>query len=168
MSETKPTTSDDQTASSEPRLAEQETHLATNPAGTESSTDEKPTTYTDMASNAASTAASSTTAAASGVKDSVFSMFGGGAKKETKAEDDDTANDRSGSAKAQKEKEDGDVGYICSGFWLALVQTYLSMDAMLTTTSTTGGKSRRRRGRRPIRACRTSHPDRRDQDQRGG
>lgn len=108
MSETKPTTSDDQTASSEPRLAEQETHLATNPAGTESSTDEKPTTYTDMASNAASTAASSTTAAASGVKDSVFSMFGGGAKKETKAEDDDTANDRSGSAKAQKEKEDGD------------------------------------------------------------
>jgi len=109
-----------QVASSEPRLAEEETKLATNPAATESTNDEnpdtsakeepttndeKPATYTDMASNAASTVASSATTAATGVKDSVFSMFGGGEKKETKAEDD-AVNDRSGSAKAQKEKED--------------------------------------------------------------
>jgi len=106
MSETKPTTSDAQTASSEPRVAEQETELATHPAGTESATDEKSATLTDKASDAVTTVASSATAAATGVKDSVFSMFGGGEKKETKVEDEGAANDRSGSAKAQKEKED--------------------------------------------------------------
>lgn len=42
-------------------------------------------------------------------QDSVFSMFGGGAKKEKKEDDED--NDNSGSAKAMKDKaaEDGDV-----------------------------------------------------------
>lgn len=103
-----------ESASSELRLAEKETELATNPVGTEDSTTEKPATYTDMASNAATTAASGATAAAAGVKDSVFSMFGGGAKKETKVEDEDAANDRSGSAKAQKEKDDDEVGYNCA------------------------------------------------------
>lgn len=107
-------------ASSEPRLAEKETQLATNPVGTEDSTEEKPATLTDVASNAATTAASGATAVAAGVKDSVFSMFGGGAKKETKTEDDDAANDRSGSSKAQKEKEDDEVGYNYADTWMAV------------------------------------------------
>lgn len=107
-SEVKPTPSADETASSEPRLAEEETKLATNPSSTESeaaTTDDKPSTYTDMASSAAGSA----TAAAAGVKDSVFSMFGGGAKKEKKeTTEDDAEQDRSGSSKATKEKEDED------------------------------------------------------------
>lgn len=157
-----------ETASSEPRLAEEETQLATNPVGTEASTEEKPATYTDMASNAATTAATSATAAAAGVKDSVFSMFGGGEKKETKVEDNDAANDRSGSSKAQKEREDDEVGHNCSSSRMALAQILDVVGAILTMTSTTGGQGRRRRGRRPIRARRTSHSDRRNQNQRGG
>merc|ERR1712169_153653 len=47
--------------------------------------------------------------AATGVKDSVFSMFGGGAKKERKVEEDEGAKDEpSGSSKAKKEDEDED------------------------------------------------------------
>ena len=94
-------------ASAEPRLAETETKLATNPSGTEGETSTSSTegkqTYTEMASNAAGSA----TAAAAGVKDSVFSMFGGGAAKEKKAEpEDDAAKDEpSGSSKAAKDKE---------------------------------------------------------------
>lgn len=107
-------TESQETVSSSLRPAENETKLATNPIGTGSSTNEKPATYTDMASNAASTAATTATAAATGVKDSVFSMFGGGAKKETPVQDDSAANDRSGSAKAMKEKEDDEV---CSTPW---------------------------------------------------
>jgi hypothetical protein len=114
MSDAISTPSAEQTASPDARLAESETNLATNPSNTGDSTSQKPATYTDMASNATSTAASSAHSAATGVKDSVFSMFGGGAKKETKVEDDDAANDRSGSAKAQKEKEDDEVGYKAS------------------------------------------------------
>ena len=52
------------------------------------------------------------TSAASNMGDSVFSMFGGGAKKEKKEEDEDRG-DVSGSAKAQKEaaaEENPDVG----------------------------------------------------------
>jgi len=96
-------------ASSEPQLAETETQLATNPLGTEAETSEETSTtdgkqtYTEMASSAAGSA----TAAAAGVKDSVFSMFGGGAAKEKKVEpEDDAAKDEpSGSAKATKDKE---------------------------------------------------------------
>ena len=57
-------------------------------------------TVTEQATAIASNAASTVTAAAAGVTDNVFSMFGGGAKKE-KAEDEDRG-DNSGSAKAQK------------------------------------------------------------------
>ncbi|WPG99797.1 Ran-specific GTPase-activating protein [Acrodontium crateriforme] len=46
---------------------------------------------------------------ASAVKENVFSMFGGGAKKE-KTADDNEENDRSGSAKAQKDKADAEAG----------------------------------------------------------
>jgi len=99
-------------ASSEPRLAETETQLATNPVGSETETSKDTTstegksTYTEMASNVAGQA----TAAATGVKDSVFSMFGGGAAKEKKVEqEDDGAKDEpSGSSKAAKGKEPDD------------------------------------------------------------
>merc|ERR1711939_185316 len=40
----------------------------------------------------------------------VFSMFGGGAKKESKPEENDEENDRSGSAKAQAEKAKAEGG----------------------------------------------------------
>lgn len=108
-------------ASSEPRIAETETKLATNPSSMEgetaketSTTGSKPT-YTEMASNVAGSA----TAAAAGVKDSVFSMFGGGGAKEKKVEqEDDAAKDEpSGSSKAVKEKEVDDevrlFGFSC-------------------------------------------------------
>ncbi|EGP90659.1 unnamed protein product [Zymoseptoria tritici ST99CH_1A5] len=45
---------------------------------------------------------------ASAVAGNVFGMFGGGPKKEAKKDDDDAENDRSGSAKAQKDKENAD------------------------------------------------------------
>lgn len=78
---------------------------ATETAATPIATQEDPaakseqTSYTEMASAATSSA----TSAAVGVKDSVFSMFGGGAKKEKK--EDDEVQDRSGSSKAKKEAE---------------------------------------------------------------
>ncbi len=55
-------------------------------------------------SELASSAASSATTAALGMKDNVFSMFGGGAKKEKKEPEDDV-DEASGSAKAKKESE---------------------------------------------------------------
>ena len=110
------TPSADQTALSEPKLAEQETKLETNPSGIESdkleSSESKPATGTDIASSAATAAAGTATAVATGVKDSVFSMFGGGVKKEKVVEGEDAENDRSGSLKATKAKEeDEDVCY---------------------------------------------------------
>lgn len=58
---------------------------------------------TEQATNAASSAATTVTSAASGVAENVFSMFGGGPKKE-KVEDEDRG-ENSGSAKAQKAKD---------------------------------------------------------------
>ncbi len=109
--EPKQTPSADQTASSEPRLAEYETNLVKNPLGDASSEapagESKSTSYTDAAANAASSAASTASAAATGVTNSVFSMFGGGAKKERKVEEDEDAkNEPSGSSKAKKEDDD--------------------------------------------------------------
>lgn len=60
----------------------------------------------ETATDAATTAVSTVTAAATTMQDSVFSMFGGGAKKE-KVEDEDRG-DNSGSAKAQKEAAAGE------------------------------------------------------------
>ena len=72
------------------------------------------TTYSGMATSAATNAASSAASTAQGVKDSVFSMFGGGAKKEEdKSKDPEEEQDRSGSAKAvkeAKEKKEGEDG----------------------------------------------------------
>lgn len=102
--EVKPTPSAEQTASSEPRLTEHETKDPSTeaPAG-----EDKSSSVTETAANAASTAASTASAAATGVKDSVFSMFGGGAKKDRKVEEEDGAKDEpSGSSKAKKEDDD--------------------------------------------------------------
>ena len=69
------------------------------------SKDGQQATYAGMATSAAGTAAETATNAAVGVKDTMFSMFGGGAKKEAKKEVDEGEVDRSGSAKAVIEKE---------------------------------------------------------------
>ena len=84
--ETKPTTDP-----VEPRLAETETKLATHPIGSEAETESKDASATGAkasVSEIASSAASTASAAAAGVKDSMFSMFGGGAKKEKKVEEE--------------------------------------------------------------------------------
>jgi Ran-binding protein 1 len=57
-------------------------------------------TVTDSASNAAASVAS----AASAAKDNMFSMFGGGPKKEKKVEED--VDEPSGSSKAKKDAEE--------------------------------------------------------------
>ena len=62
-------------------------------------------TYTEMASNAASGVAGTATIAATGVKDSVFSMFGGGQKK-ARAPEEEGEQDRSGSSKVKKDAEE--------------------------------------------------------------
>lgn len=112
-----PTPSADQSASSELRKAEAETKLATNPKGDESL--EKPNqSYTEMASNAASSAAETASnaaaqasATASSMKDNVFSMFGGGPKKEKKVTEEEV-DEPSGSSKAKKaDGEDEDVSW---------------------------------------------------------
>ena len=81
-----------------PEIKETESVAAPTGAREDKSSTEQ-STYTGMASAATSSA----TSAAVGVKDSVFSMFGGGAKKEKKEEEE--AQDRSGSSKAQKDAE---------------------------------------------------------------
>lgn len=70
-------------------------------------------TYVGAATNVASSAANTAATTAQGVKDSVFSMFGGGAKKPEKKEDEnegDEAQDRSGSAKAAKDAKAAEEG----------------------------------------------------------
>ena len=121
-------------ASTEPGIAETETKLATNPADheaeTSSATDGKQS-YSDMASNAAGSA----TAAAVGVKDSVFSMFGGGGVKEKKVEQphDNEQDERSGSAKATKEKEaEEEVGSQALFFVLCIVSHLSTAQPLLT------------------------------------
>ena len=69
------------------------------------------TSYVGAASNAASSAATTAASTAQGVKDSVFSMFGGGAKKPEKKDDENNVGeeqDRSGSAKAAKDAKTAD------------------------------------------------------------
>ena len=94
----------------------------------EASTSDKPSTYTEMASNAASSA--STTAA--NMKDNVFSMFGGGTKKEKKEEEEDPVDEKSGSSKAKKDAEAGeeDVSFSC------FFQPNVSTDGVYRRTTT--------------------------------
>ncbi|KAL9599764.1 MAG: hypothetical protein Q9219_003647 [cf. Caloplaca sp. 3 TL-2023] len=84
----------------DPGLTEQEKVPVTSKDSKEafSASEDKPkTTYTEMAQSAATSA----TTAAAGVKDNVFSMFGGGAKKEKKEEPADDPTEPSGSSKAK-------------------------------------------------------------------
>lgn len=104
-----PTPSADQHASSDLRKVDAETELATNPKGNESLEQPKESSYTDMASNAATTAAAQASATATSMKDNVFSMFGGGPKKEKK--EGEEVNEPSGSSKAKRaEGEEDEVG----------------------------------------------------------
>lgn len=80
-------------------------------------------TITGFASSAATTA----TSAALGMKDNVFSMFGGGAKKEKKETVDDP-EEPSGSAKAQKEAKaegEGDVSSLSDSICSYLILTFI-------------------------------------------
>lgn len=80
-----------------PTLNEEATDKLTTGTAEKSSEEEKPATIAEKA-----------TAATTAVKDNVFSMFGGGPKKD-KVEEDEGENDRSGSAKAIAAKEGADV-----------------------------------------------------------
>jgi hypothetical protein len=106
MSEVKPDPAADQHASSEPKLAEDETKKVTE--GT-----------TEGGESTAAKAAGAASTAGAAVKDSVFSMFGGGPKKEKKEEDDEGADEPSGSSK--KKAEDVSFLRVCShhgsDFW---------------------------------------------------
>lgn len=70
----------------------------------EAATAEK--SITEVAADKAAEVAETAKDAAVKTSDNVFSMFGGGPKKEEKKEEEEE-NDRSGSAKAQKEEKEG-------------------------------------------------------------
>ena len=117
----------------EPETAAKPTESESSPSNMDRST------YTGMAISATSNVATTASNAAAGVKDNVFSMFGGGAKKDKK-EEDDTQQDRSGSSKAQKDAhaEDDEVDPHAQALGIALTH-YMA-----------GSTSRVRR--RPLRA----------------
>jgi len=91
----KPASSDPKVEASAPEVKKEE---SAPPATTLT---EQATSVASTAASTVTTAASTVTSAATGVADNVFSMFGGGAKKEKKDEDEDRG-ETSGSAKAQK------------------------------------------------------------------
>ena len=116
--ESKTDLSTESKTTTEPKATEKATATVDAPENSKANTEQS--TYSGLASAATSSA----TNAAVGVKDSVFSMFGGGAKKD-KREDDET-QDRSGSSKAQKEAEGEDeevLSPVCSVLvcWLTCV-----------------------------------------------
>lgn len=73
-------------------------------------TSEGEKSVTEAATDAAKQTADTVKDAAAKTSDNVFSMFGGGPKKEKKEETDEGADEPSGSSKAQKEKE-GEVSF---------------------------------------------------------
>ena len=93
-------------ADTEPQLAKGETELATKPKSVQEGEKEGGSTTTGSYSELASNATATATAAAAGVKDSVFSMFGGGAPKEKKPEPADDADEPSGSSKKKTGDEE--------------------------------------------------------------
>ncbi len=93
---------EEQTTSSEAKPAQHEADTTVQAKDAEE--EKAKSSYTDIATSAATSAATTATAAAVGVKDNVFSMFGGGAKKEKKEEANEP-EDRSGSSKAKKDAE---------------------------------------------------------------
>lgn len=99
----------EQAAPSEPTATardEKDSEPQTQGSHVEPTPEKGKSTYTEMASSAATFG----TTAAVGVKNEVFSMFGGGAKKEKKLKPDDDDVEASGSSKAQKAAEaEGEV-----------------------------------------------------------
>lgn len=89
-----------------PKAVEEEPKSSDQPHEThqEPAAEKGKSSITELASSAATTA----TTAALGMKDNVFSMFGGGAKKEKK-EPKDEPEEASGSAKAQKEQKESEA-----------------------------------------------------------
>lgn len=69
-----------------------------------------PTTTTDETKPEEKTVTEKATETATAMKDNVFSMFGGGAKKADTTTTADEENDRSGSAKAQADKAKAEAG----------------------------------------------------------
>lgn len=95
---------EEQVPSTETNQPQQADGLAASkdPQQASTASEEKPkATYTEMAQSAATSA----TSAASGVKDNVFSMFGGGAKKEKKEELVDDPSEPSGSSRAKRDAD---------------------------------------------------------------
>lgn len=97
-SETKLNPAEEQRSSTEPKLAKDETNLATSKAADEGKEDDS---ATDKASKASTDA-----------KDSMFSMFGGGEKKQ-RAEEDDADADKSGSSKRKEGDEVSQIPLPC-------------------------------------------------------
>ena len=128
-------------ASGDLRPAGTETELVTNPKGqqhdgfTESS---KPPTYIEMASNATASA----TNVASGMTSNVFSMFGGGAKKERKEEPEDDCNEPSGSSKVKKTAEDPEVSSLLLNFRCTSRVNSLDYSRIVTLTGRSPGFAR--------------------------
>ena len=99
---------------------------------TSTTTDDKPkSSYTEMATSAANSA----TSAAVGVKDNVFSMFGGGAKKEKKEDPADDPTEPSGSSKAKREAEaaeaekEGEGGEVSAAYVTSKLDSRTRMNA---------------------------------------
>ena len=107
-SDTKLNPADEQASGTEPKLAKDETAKVTSSTGTDGTSDSRSGGFAGSAAGAASSAASSAAAGAAGVKDNMFSMFGGGQKKEKKKDDgdEDEPDEPSGSSKAKKKDED--------------------------------------------------------------
>ena len=99
-------------ASAEPRLAQQETELATHPKDVQSGATTDSTAESTTDSSILATYTESASNAAAAMKDNMFSMFGGGTKKEKKPEPEDDVDEPSGSSKAKKDAEDAEVRMI--------------------------------------------------------
>ena len=132
-SATKPDPAAEATASSEPRLAKDETEKLTTGLTEESKNDDSGSGSGNVGVGGVIGGAKAVTEkATSAVKDNVFAMFGGGTKKEAKddrsgeggkkEEDEEGADEPSGSAKAVREKEEkekrekeekGEKGEVC-------------------------------------------------------
>lgn len=124
--DTKLNPADEQASVGEPKLAQDETKLATNPIGDEKleapksevttldAAKETAGSVATQAADAASSAASTATAAASTLSSNVFGMFGGGPKKEKKEDDEAGADEPSGSSKKAAGGDDEDVSFTFS------------------------------------------------------
>lgn len=113
---------------------------AENKTAAEAPKTEEPKTVTEQATDAATATASAAASTASAVKDNVFSMFGGGPKKEKAEEKDEGADEPSGSSKATAAKTGDDVRHC----------TCVCPQHTCADITTAGGGSRRQGARRPL------------------